>query len=554
MLTEELIQARKQLLADLRHYPNMVLDTKLDKLRALRAIYKKDEDISRELGINLELRKALNKKLSENLAPAEYRKLLKEYWNTFLMAARYDFHSYMLFLEHNRDPEKKFYESRMKQLRPIVQDLQDLYDGKIVRLGISLPPGVGKSTLIIFYLSWVMGKDPLKPNLYSGYADKLCRGAFDGVLSILKDPDYCYSEIFPDSPISTTNAKDESIDLVKPQRFKTFTARSLDSGLTGATRCENILVLDDAVSGIEEAMNIERLDSLWMKVTNDLFSRGKEGCKILMVGTRWSCHDPLGRMESRYENDKQSKFIRIPALNEKNESNFEYKYGVGFSKAYFENLQGNMDDVSWRAIYQQEPIEREGLLYNEDDLMYFNGELPDGRPDAITAVCDSKGQGKDYVSAPCGYVYGELTYIPAVVFNNGLPDITKPLVARMCVDHKVSRLDVEMNNGGDYYAADVDKQIHELGGHTSIRTFFTSTNKITKIVTESDYVKKHFVFLDKDHRDREYKEFMRNIFGFTVAGIVKHDDGCDSASMMSILVKSLSGMAVQIIDRRTLPF
>ncbi len=557
MLPEDFIQARGKILIDLKHYPNMKLDMKIESFRALRSIYKKDKDTSHELWANYELRKSLNQKLSESLPASETKRLLKYYWNTFLVGSRYSFHDYMLYLEHNRDADKKFYENRLAQLRPIVQDLQDLYDGKIMRLGISLPPGVGKTALIIFFLSWVMGKDPLKPNLYSGYADKLCRGTFDGIMSILKDPEYCYNEIFPDSPLATTNAKDESIDLVKPQRFKTFTARSLDSSLTGATRCENILVLDDAVSGIEEAMNLERLDSLWMKVTNDLFSRAKEGCRVLLVGTRWSCHDVLGHMESRYGGDKQSKFIRVPALNSNGGSNFEYKHGVGFSREYFENMRGSMDDVSWRAIYQQEPIEREGLLYPKDSLHYYF-DLPNNRPDAIIAACDSKNQGKDFVCALCGYVYGESVYIPDLVFNNGLPEVTKPLVANLCINNKVSRMDIESNNGGEYYAQDVDDQIKKRGGYTSVRTFFTSTNKITKIITESDFIKKHFVFLDEsklqDGKHEEYKAFMRNLLEFTITGKVKHDDAPDALSMLSQLVKDLSGMDVRIIDRRSLPF
>lgn len=548
MLSEELVQARDKFLVALKFHPHMRLDEKIECLRALRAIYKKDEDVSHELWANFELRKALHLKLSSQCVPSESKKLLKEYWGTYLIGSRYSFHDYMLYLEHRRDPAKKFYENRLEQLRPIVSDLQDLYDGKLKRLGISLPPGVGKTTLVIFYLTWVMGKNPLMPNLYSGYADKLCRGTFDGILSIMKDPEYCYNEIFPDSPISTTNAKDESIDLVKPQRFKTFTARSLDAGLTGATRCENILVLDDAVSGIEEAMNLDRLDSLWMKVTNDLFSRAKESCRYLLIGTRWSCHDVLGRMEERYADDPQSKFIRIPALDINGNSNFEYKHDVGFSRAYFENMRDNMDDVSWRAIYQQEPIEREGLLYQKDELHRFF-ELPKTKPDAIVAVCDSKNQGKDYVCALCGYLYGDSVFIPDLVFNNGLPEVTKPLVAKLCVDNKVSRMDVESNNGGEYYAQSVDEQIHKLGGFTSIRTFFTSTNKITKIITESDYVKKHFVFLDESKQDPEYKKFMRNFLGFTVNGKVKHDDSVDAAAMMSELVKGLTGAQIHVIER-----
>lgn len=557
MLSEELIQARNQILQDLKRYPHMNCALKVDKCLALREIYKRDEDVPHALWANYELRKVLNAELKRtDLMPAEIKKLMKRYWQTFLYAAPYDFHSYLLYMEKDREPEKQFYVPRMKVLRPIVQDLQDLADDKLDVLGISLVPGGGKSTLGIFFMTWLMGRNPDMPNLASAYADKLCRSFYDGALSFITDPEYKFAEIFPNSPLSVTNAKDETIDLTKPHRFKSLTCRSIDGGLTGATRCESLLYADDMVSGSEEAMNRDRMDTLWTKFVNDLMSRMKQGCKMLIIGTRWSVWDPLGRLERQYEDNPRAKFVKIPALDINGHSNFEYKYNVGFSTEHFKMLKDGMDDVSWRAIYMQEPIEREGVLYHEDDLMYFNGKLPDDRPDAIVAVCDSKNQGKDYVSAPCGYVYGELTYIPAWVFNNGLPEVTKPLVARMCFENKVSRLDVEMNNGGDYYAADVDKQIQDLGGHTSIRTFFTSTNKITKIVTESDYVKKHFVFLDPKLPDtpREYKEAMRNVFGFTITGKVKHEDAPDSASMLSILVKSLTGMQVKIIDRRQLPF
>jgi predicted phage terminase large subunit-like protein len=274
---------------------------------------------------------------------------------------------------------------------------------------------------------------------------------------------------------------------------------------------------------------------------------------MLIIGTRWSIHDPIGRLEQRYFDNEKSKFVKLPALDLNGNSNFDYDFGVGFSTEYFQNLKENMDDVSWRAIYMQEPIEREGLLYSKDDLQYFF-DLPKDRPDAIVAVCDSKGQGKDYVCAPCGYIYGSSVYIPEVVFNNGLPEITKPLVANLCVKNKVSRMDVESNNGGDFYAKDVDEQIKNLGGNTSIRTFFTSSNKITKIVTESDYVKKHFIFLHKSKQNADYKRFMNNLLSFTVSGKVKHDDAPDAAAMLSQLVKDLSSLSVKIIDRKMLPF
>lgn len=551
MEKNELIE---KLIYDLKTYPNMGLDLYLQKCEALRTLYKREEDLSHALGINLEMRKKLNIALnSKALKIQEQKRLLKKYWQTYLFAAPYCFHSYLLYMEKDRDPEKRFYQPRLKVLRDVVRDLQSLADGKLMRLGLSMSPGTGKSTLGIFYITWLMGREPLRPSLATAYADKLTRSFYDGALQIIKDTEYNFRDIFPDSPLAATNSKDETIDLAKVKRFKTLTCRSINSGLTGATRCEVLAYADDMVSGSEEAMNRERMDILWTKFCNDFMSRMKQDCKMLIIGTRWSIHDPIGRLEQRYADDKKSKFVKLPALDFHGRSNFDYDYGVGFSTSYFYDLKENMDDISWRAIYMQEPIEREGLLYQEDELQYFF-TLPKEKPDAIVAVCDSKGQGKDYVCAPCGYVYGDKVYVPEVVFNNGLPEVTKPLVANLCLNHNVSRLDVESNNGGDYYAEDVDRLIKEQGGKTSIRTFFTSSNKVTKIVTESDYVKKHFIFLHKSKQNREYKRFMQNLLGFTVTGKVKHDDAPDGVAMLSQLVKDLSGLSIKIIDRKSLPF
>ena len=543
-----------KLLKDLKNHTNMQDDLYLQKCEALRTFYVRKNDISHALGINLEFRKRIDKILSSaSLGINERKRLLKKYWQTYLFSAPYDFHSYLLYIEKDRDAEKRFYQPRIKVLRSVVKDLQDLSDGKLARLGISMPPGTGKSTLGIFFITWLMGKEPLKPSLATAYADKLTRSFFDGALQIIKDPEYKFSEVFPDSPLVATNSKDETIDLKQVKRFKTLTCRSIDSGLTGATRCETLAYADDMVSGSEEALNHERMDILWTKFSNDFMSRMKQDCKMLIIGTRWSIHDPIGRLEQRYLDDEKSKFVKLPALDINGKSNFDYDYGVGFSTEYFLDLKENMDDISWRAIYMQEPIEREGLLYSEDDFQYFF-ELPKEKPATIIAVCDSKGQGKDYVCSPCGYVYGNKVYINEVVFNNGLPEITKPMVANLCVKNKVSIMDIESNNGGDYYAKEVDEQIKNQGGNTSIRTIFTSSNKITKIITESDFVKKNFIFLHKSKQNAEYKRFMQNLLSFTVIGKAKYDDAPDAIAMLSQLFKELSMLSVKFIDRKSLPF
>ena len=473
------------------------------------------------------------------------------YKRSLLFDAPHFFDDYMLYLEFDRDPDKRFYLPRRKVLKTaIVDDLQALSDDKLDLLTISLPPGIGKSTLGIFFLSWEMGKHPMKPNLASAHSSKLTRSFYDGVYEILTDPEYLWADIFPVNRIVDTSTKDETIDLNKRQRFKTLTCRSIDGSLTGATRCENILYADDLVSGIEEALSITRLDSLWEKYTNNLKSRKKEGCKEIHIATRWSVHDPIGRLERQYAGDPRAKFIKVPALDENEESNFDYDFGVGFSTQYFIDMRNTLDDMSWRALFMNEPVEREGLVFPIDNLNRYY-ELPREEPDAIVAVCDTAEGGGDSVCLPVAFLYGQEVYIEDVVFDNGLPEVTKPLCASLLMEYNVQQCRFESNSAGGGFADDVQRIIEERGGITHITKKRTTANKLTKIIVNSDYIKKNFYFKDESQYmiGSPYYRFIQELTSFTQSGKNKHDDAADAMAQLSEYVQSFEKSKVEVFKR-----
>ena len=330
-------------------------------------------------------------------------------------AAKYDFDSYLLYVEWSRDPEKKFYPPRRKVLKQVVDALQELADDKLDLLAVSLPPGSGKTTLAIFYLTWLGGKIPNDPMLTGSHSNSFVRGVYDECLRIMdRNGDYLWHEVFPDIKVTNTNAKDCRIDLDKRQRFETLEFTSIGTGNAGLYRAATLLYCDDLVSGIEVALSKERLDKLWETYTTDLRQRKiGDHCKELHIATRWSVHDVIGRLEREYGDSDRAKFIVIPALNENDESNFDYAYGVGFTTRVYHEQRNIMDDVSWRALYMNEPIEREGLVYSQDELRrYF--ELPSEDPDAIIGICDTKDKGADYAFLPVAYVYDRTTIFTIV--------------------------------------------------------------------------------------------------------------------------------------------
>lgn len=488
----------------------------------------------------------MREKTDENLY-----KCLRE---TLKFDATVSFDAFMRFMEWERDPSKKFYMPRRKIIKSMwVDPIQGLLEDKYDTLTLSCPPGSGKSTLGMFLLAMIMGQTPDRPSLASAHSGTLTESFYKGILSLIDDPEYTYKEIFP-YEIAEKDGMKQTIDLVKPHRFSTLTCRAINASLTGATRCERLLYADDMCSGIEEAMNPDRLENLWQKITNDLLSRRKEGCKTLMIATRWSVRDPIGRLEALYEGDPRYKFIKCPALNENDESNFDYDYGVGFSTKYFIDMRANLDDISFRAIYMNEPIEREGLLFPKDDLQYYSTLPVDDEgntlePDFVFAVGDTKDKGVDYGFMPIIYVYGNMGYVEDMVCNNGKPENVEAEFIHALLKHKVKSCRFESNTAGGKVADKIEAEVKRRGGITHITRKYTTANKETKIQVNSPIIKQKLLFKANFNRTTEYGTAMCMLVNYVLSGKNKHDDVPDGLSMAIEFWESFQGQKVQIVQR-----
>lgn len=479
----------------------------------------------------------------------EWRRLVGE---CHLFRSHYSVDSNFQYLEWNRDLEKRFYLPRRISLQPITQALQDILDDKLAILSISQPPGTGKSTIISFFMSMMMGLYPDRFNLITAHSDKLTMSLFEGILSVVTDPEYTWQEIFSRVPFESKSVKNETINLGEKKRFKTLTCRSIDGTLTGATRFNNLMVADDLVSGIEEALNINRMDKLWEKVTNDLRSRGEgRRTKEIYVATRWSVHDPIGRLE-RFYGDKTDRFRSVvaPALDENDESNFDFDYGLGFSTQYYHDLRDTMDDLSWRALYMNEPVEREGLLFPEETLRRYY-KIPDGPPDAIISVCDTKDRGTDYGFLPVAYVYGSDYYIEDCVCDNGLPEKVEARFVDILLRYNVQMSQFESNAAGGRVADKVQSEVRARGGRTHITKKWTSANKETKILVNSHWVKEHCLFKDSSEISprSDYATMMRLLLSYTQTGKNKSDDVPDGLAMLSEFAQASFMRKAEIIAR-----
>lgn len=473
----------------------------------------------------------------------------------FLAQKHKDFDSYLLYVEKDRDPEDRYYQPRRNKIYWLVQKMQRLIDDELDILSISMPPGTGKTTLGEFFISFVMGHYPNTPNLMSSHSGFMTRMFHDAVLNIITSNEYCWSDVFPDVIFEGNNAKEETINLGRWQPFKTLTCRPIRGSLTGVTRCEGFLYVDDLVSGIEEALSIDRLDKLYGEYTTDLKSRKKKKAKEIHIATRWSVHDVIGRLERMYEGNPRAEFIAVPDIDPKTgKSNFDYDYDVGFDEKYFHDMEMSMDDVSYRCLYKSDPIEREGILYHPTELQRYLGGLPDREPDSILAICDTKDTGTDYNFLGVFYQYGDRYYLEDLVFKNIDPGTLDELNSDMLVKHHVQQAQFESNKEGSRTANEVERLVREKGGRCHITKKYTTQNKETKIIVNSSWVKEHVIFKDITEYEpkSDYGVMMSFLCSYTQLGKNKHDDAPDALAMFAQFVDALLGGEGQVMKRSEL--
>lgn len=477
-------------------------------------------------------------------------------FRSLLFCAPHYFDAYLQAVEYGKPLDKKFYLPRRHYLRRYVEGYQEVLEGKLDFLSISMPKRCGKSQLGINFTNMLSGKFPDRSTLMEGTGDDLVQSFYKGCLEYIQQPnDYHFYDIFPESKLVQTNADTKVINLLHKSRFPTVMCRSIDARQVGLSEATNLLYLDDCVEGREEAKNRQRLDDKWEVISGDIIGRAIEGTPIVICGTRYSLYDPIGHLqEEMRKQGKRCKIIETPALDPvTDESNFEYirEGRKVFTTQYFRDQREMLSAEQFESEFQQQPFEAKGILFPEASLnRYF--ELPvDREPDSIIAVCDTADKGADYCSMPIAAVYGNEVYIVDVVFDDSPPEVTKPECAKALIDNLVVAGTFESNNAGTYFARDVQQILTDRKYVCNIRTKRTISNKQTRIEFASDNIIKHFYFKDPSlyARNSQYAMFMKQVTTYTRSGKVPHDDAPDSLSLLENELRGLVGAKVEVFKR-----
>lgn len=478
-----------------------------------------------------------------------------------------DFRAYCIALEWNRPIDKQFFLPRKRILEKhgLIQAMQDVADGKLDFLFVSMPPRTAKSTTGIFFLSFMAALYPDRSILGNGHSTALTQSFYGEILNIMTSEEYRFSEIFPNINIANKSAEYAWIDLNTEKRFHTLMFKSIDGGTTGVAEASCVLYCDDLIKDIETAENPARLDKIFATYTSTIQDRtvmrkGKDGeyhrCPEIHIATRWSINDPIGRLIRIYDgaNNPRVRIINIPCYDDNGESNFLYDYGKGFTKEYYQELQKTEDPITFRAKYLGEPMERTGHPFTKENLSFYT-ELPEGTPDRIISFADPSFGGKDYFSAPIGYQYGNEIYIEDVYYENNVDiDISRRRLLEKMIKHKVTKLGIEKNNGGLEYSELLTNDARKVNYRINITTHNAPTTKskrdrilscqseIKGIAVNENTVRIYFKADRERENNNQYNLFMRHIYEWSEAegGVQKtqRDDCIDSVASMIINILS----------------
>lgn len=498
--------------------------------------------------------------------------LIDKYYELLKLESYYNFESFMYYMERKRNWSKRFYYPRRKTLKVVVNDLEDLENRKIKFYGLSMPSRVGKSTICIFFLAWVAMRRPNSHSAMGGHSGILAKGFYKELMNLFSTEEYAFDELFffwnPEyankSLVTDKSADEFTITLGDPDRFATITCRGIDGTWTGAVDVskDGYLYVDDLVRDREHSLSPTRMENTYQEYLNKMVDRKNDGARELMVGTLWNVLDPLERLRKSYDGNPEYRFRRIPALDENDESNFDYEIN-GFSTAYYRDMREKLDKAEWEAKFMQRPFVREGLLFPTNELRYFNGILPDGDFRRI-GVVDVAWGGGDSLSMPIGAEYdnGDV-YIYDWVFNKGAKEVTLPLVVGRIIGNGIRQTRFEGNTGGELYCQYVDERLQDQKYKCSCtsRKAPNKVEKLSKIIAYSGDIKRKFIFLEskkvtqdqlqKDaelgvvryRRNDEYQAAMDELTIFVSIGENKHDDAADGLTQLEMFIENPNNLA-----------
>jgi predicted phage terminase large subunit-like protein len=268
--------------------------------------------------------------------------------------------------------------------RLIAEGLEALESGKIMRMALSIPPQHGKSQLTSrLFPAWFLGRSPWK-NLMLGTYNQTFAEEFGGdVRNLMKHPNY--QIVFPGTGFRTGSAAKDHM-VTEAGGKLSFLGR----GGSGTGRTADCLIIDDPFKDRKEADSLTIRNDVWNWLTSVLNTRIHGLSWILIIMTRWSEDDMIGRLtDPRNKNYKEAvakqwKVINVPSIQDDADIAKVLGKKVGdalwperFPLSLLETARA-MDPVTFSALYQGKPTPPEGAFFKRQSIFTYDSidDLP----------------------------------------------------------------------------------------------------------------------------------------------------------------------------------
>lgn len=427
---------------------------------------------------------------------------------------RREFWEFCLFYDY------EFFQKRLF-LQEVAEAFQQIEEGKIKSLSVSMPPRAGKSYITTLFCAWTIGRNPIESVMRNTCTATLYQKFSYDVRAAVKSDKF--KQVFPSVILSDDKANLQGWNTNSAKQVSYFGAGV--GGTIIGFGASNIAVTDDLYTGLEQALSDTQNDRIiqWKEATHD--SRFESGCKRIDIGTRWSLNDVIGRQMNEGIYDKS---IVIPALVEGK----SFCEDVMTTAEYLEK-QKRTEESIWMAEYMQEPVDIKGRLFNQLNTI-TRSEFEPYKEKIVGSIgyVDVADMGADYTACAILAVADNKLFVVDYVFNKANTDITLPQVANILNKWGSTYCRVESNSMGAMFSRYLQKEVK-----TKILPVHNTTNKVTRIIMQSVWIQEKITFV-VDERP-ECQQFIQNVLSFSKEGKNKNDDAPDCMAGLAIFAQSM---------------
>jgi predicted phage terminase large subunit-like protein len=427
---------------------------------------------------------------------------------------RREFWEFCLFYDN------EFFKKRLF-LQEVAEAFQQIEEGKIKSLSVSMPPRAGKSYIATVFCAWTIGRNPSESVMRNTCTATLYQKFSYDVRAAVKSDKF--KQVFPSVILSDDKANLQGWNTNSAKQVSYFGAGV--GGTIIGFGASNIAVTDDLYTGLEQALSDTQNDRIiqWKEATHD--SRFESGCKRIDIGTRWSLNDVIGRQMNEGIYDKS---IVIPALVEGK----SFCEDVMTTAEYLEK-QKRTEESIWMAEYMQEPVDIKGRLFNQLNTI-TRSEFEQYKEKIVGSIgyVDVADMGADYTASAILAVADNKLFVVDYVFNKANTDITLPQVANVLNKWGSTYCRVESNSMGAMFSRYLQKEVK-----TKILPVHNTTNKVTRIIMQSVWIQEKIIFV-VDERP-ECQQFIQNVLSFSKEGKNKNDDAPDCMAGLAIFAQSM---------------